>query len=272
MMATSIFDFDSYKKFLRAYFVDGRKQMPGQINLAELARKTGYQRSFFSRVINAELHLTPEGVYKIAQALGFAENEREYLFWLVEKERAGDTSYRVYAKARAADLKRDAEASTKAAAAPIQTEAAYFSSYLSSWMWVAIHLATAVPVLQTASAIADRYALPIPVVMHILRTLVELGLVRVEGTQYVFHKGSMHIAENSPWVQLHHSNWRQRALTDAQLVKPDAIHFTNILTLSESDRELAREEILKAIQRVMKIAQPSPAEDVVGFNLDFFRV
>lgn len=272
MVRISIFGFDNYKKYLRAYFADGRKQLPGQLNLAGLARKTGYQRSFFSRVINADLHLTPEGVYKVAAALGLSEEEREYFFWLVEKERAADPGYRAFARAKAIELKKKDEAKRKAAEAPVTTDETYFVNYLSSWIWVAVHLATAIPALQKPAAIAERFQLPEELVMQVLKALSGLNLVRAEGSKFVFHKGSVHISEHSPWVQLHHANWRQKALVDAQLKRRDSIHFTNVLTLSETDRELVREELLKAIDRVMKIAQPSPPEDIVTFNLDFFRV
>lgn len=265
-MTFTVFSYSDYKACLRQCLA-----RPDAINMAELARRTKYQRSFFSRVINGELHLTTEGVFKVANALGFAETEREYFHWLVEIERAADPAYRAHAKAQASRLRRDHEVKLKAAQTPLKSDEGYFSQYLSSWLWVAVHLATAVPDLQTPERIAARFGVPLEQIQRVLDGLEAMGLVMKKSGGYRFQTGSVHIAENSPWVLLHHNNWRQKAILDAQARTKESIHFTNILTVTAKDRDLIRAKLLETIESVMRIAKPSDPKEIVCLNLDYFR-
>jgi uncharacterized protein (TIGR02147 family) len=147
---SDLFAFTDYKALLRAAF-SSRK-----LSMAEAARRTGYQRSFLSRVLNAELHLTTEAAFKLADVLGLTYEQGQYLFWLVERARAGDPRYRAYANTRALEIKKQHEEKEKSQSAPVLESENYFLGYLSSWIPVAVHLATAIRGLNSASQIAQR--------------------------------------------------------------------------------------------------------------------
>ena len=216
--------------------------------------------------------MAPESAYKVAQVLRLDESERTYFTLLVELARAGDRDYLRYVKGRLDELKRNHEVAQKAPMTPTIGSEDYFVRYLSSWIWVAIHLATAIPQLRSAEKIADRLSLPLEQVKTILVELESLGLIRREQGGYQFVKGAVHISNNSPWVLFHHMNWRQKAIQDSQRNDANSLHFTNILTLDAFDRQKIRDIFLAAIEKSMSIAGPSPAEDLVCLTVDFFSL
>jgi hypothetical protein len=137
---------------------------------------------------------------------------------------------------------------------------------------VAVHLATAIRGLNSASQIAQRLGIALNLVESALAFLNAHGLIEKRGSEYHFKSGSMHISTDSGWVQFHHSNWRQKALADAQMKDPASIHFTNVLTVSAEDAALIREVINRGIEQVMKIARPSKPEAMTCLTVDYFQI
>ena len=272
----SIFSYNDYKVYLRDLLTkeasDKNESSHRVRSLADLARKTGYQRSFFSRVIHAELHLTSEAAFKVSNALKFSDHEYKYFSWLIEKARAGDKDYKKYAEAQAQKLKDENEHKQKSILNTVVSDTNYLNYYMSSWIWSAVHLATSVENLQTPEKISAYLKIPEQTVIEVLHFLQGHGLVRAYGNKFVFDKGTAFFREDSPWAYSHGSNWRQKALAETPLKKPRSQHFTNVMTISSEDFEKIREVILKSIEKINKISVPSEPEEVVCLNVDYFKL
>ena len=137
---------------------------------------------------------------------------------------------------------------------------------------MAVHLATAIRGINSASQIAQKLGLQLVQVESALNFLVSHGLVEKRASEFHFAKGSIHISEQSAWVQFHHNNWRQKALADAQLKNPSSLHFTNVLTITAEDSERIQELMNRSIEQTMKIARPSEPETMACLNVDFFNL
>ncbi len=83
---------------------------------------------------------------------------------------------------------------------------------------------------------------------------------------------STHVEASSPWVRVHHTNWRQRAVNSLDVSSKSDLHYTLPLTISVGDSELLREKILQFIEQSKGIVDPSPSEDMFCLNIDWFKV
>ncbi|MGE0614108.1 MAG: TIGR02147 family protein [Bacteriovoracia bacterium] len=264
----TVFDFDDYKDFLKATF--SGKGTWGLIS--KLAEAAGCQRSYLSRVIHEEVHLTPDHGYGLGKGLRLNADEFEYFLALLEKARAASKSYREHLEAKIRRLKREHEDLSKRVQRPAQTVLSpQLQSYYSSWHWSAIHIAVSVPTLQTVPAISRRLSLPEAAVESALRQLHSMGLVKNDGGRWSYLPTELHTPKNSPYVNMHHANWRQRATLDAQDPTRDSLHYTVVQSMDRNAYEKIRREFLATIEQASNIARPAPEEKLVCITCDIFE-
>src|SRR5262249_5652285 len=105
MSEKGVFEFSSYKSALH-YFLRGKNKRG---TLSRAAEALNCQRSYLSRVINSEIHLTPDQGFLFAKFRKFTADESEYFQTLVEYERASDRSYKEEIQSKLIRLKRKHE-------------------------------------------------------------------------------------------------------------------------------------------------------------------
>lgn len=264
----SIFSFNSYKSVM-AHMLSG-KERRGQLTRA--AEFLNCQRSYLSRVITENLHITPDHAYNLARFWKFSADERNFFQTLVEHDRAADIQYRQHLKSVLADLKRKHESIQERTQRTSLSVDALQASYFSTWIWSAIHFLTSIPEYQTPEALADRLGLKKDSVHHYLSLLETQGFVEHVKNRWIYKSGEFHAPKNSPMVILHHQNWRGRAIMDAQDFENSSVHFTGVLTLSKNDVERLKELLLNFVAEANQISGPSQPEEAVALTCDLFRI
>jgi uncharacterized protein (TIGR02147 family) len=239
--------------------------------LSRAADALGCQRSLLSRVMNSHVHITPDQAYSLTEFLRFSPMESEYFHTLVEFERASGSSYRGALEAKLARLRKaSSDLSDRIQRPPPKFHELDAATYFSGWTWSAIHFLTSSKRYQTIEAISARLTIPLKLVEQILRRLEEMGMVRQERSKWIYHSGEFHLPKDSPYVCMHHSNWRQRAALSAQAPNGDGIHFTNVQTISRKDLETLRNMVLKFIGECKAVVDPSEPEEAIALTVDLF--
>ena len=267
MSSPTVFEFRAYKvaldHFLRS---DGKRGL-----LTRAAKALHCQPSFLSRVIGSEIHLTPEQAFMICQFLNWSANESEYFQTLVAIERAADPGYKSALTAKLKQLRVDHESLQKRTQKEDFALVEQQSVYLSSWIWSAVHFLSSVPAYQTVEKMADRLGLSNETTRKTLTRLEQWGLVRKTGSRWEYAQGQFHVPKDSPYVVLHHQNWRTRAVLDAQEFQSESLHFTSVYTLTAADVARLRELMLKFISDCQAVAQPSSPEESVVLICDLYK-
>lgn len=268
MKNENVFAFSAYKKFIQSR-VESDPNRWGL--LTKLSEAAGCQRPYLSRVLSQEAHLTPAQIFGIARFWKLSEDETEFLLGLLEIERAGSSAYRDYWKKKNAELKRRQENLARV----VDRESAINDEknliYYSSWSWTAVHILTSVPEFRTEKAIAERLSLPAHQVRSILMTLESWGAVKKTGHRWEYGAREQHISKNSPLAVFHHTNWRQKAMVDAQQMNPESVHYSVVQSLSRDDFEHIKSLVLDLIKKSSSIAGPSAPERLMAFTCDFFE-
>ena len=81
----------------------------------------------------------------------------------------------------------------------------------------------------------------------------------------------MHLEANSPFVGRHHSSWRQKAIERHPVISEGEIAYSSPMSLSKSDAEMIRNLVVKWVEEVNKIRDPSPCEVVYFLNIDWIK-
>jgi len=269
MKPKSIFEFSSYKSVMRHTL----RQAGLRGTMSRAAEALNCQRSYLSRVIDSEIHLTPDQAFLLGKFLKWSTSERDYFTTMVEHERASDKSYREHVQIKLNEMRRAHESLTeRMKRPPPRTIERQEASYFSRWQMSAIHFLTASPNFQTPETLAERLGLARSSVLVFLEQLASWGMVQHEGSRWKYLSGTFHLPKESPLVIQHHHNWRDRAILDAQLASDESLHYTNIQTVSGADIRVLKELMLNFISSCKEVLDPSQEEDVVAITCDLFRV
>ena len=261
-----VFEFHAYRKFLQ-HLVQAQEKRG---ILSHWAAAMQCQLSYLSRVVKAEVHLTPDQAFRLANFWQMTEEEKEYFLLLVDEERAGDPQLikHLAAKRQKILTRRETIAERVNNRQPLATLDDI--TYHSSWEWTAIHFATSVPALQTVDALSKKFSLAPDRVREILETLSKQNYVRKDEKKWIYQSGAGHLPKSSPLLQFEHFHWRMKALADAQ--KNQSAHFTSLHTMSKKDFAHLRQLLTNYIETYTQVASPSEPEEVVVFCADLFYV
>ena len=100
--------------------------------------------------------------------------------------------------------------------------------------------------------------------------LVATGFCIRKNDQFLMGTQKTHVESDSPNMIHHHTNWRIQAMAECKNLAKNELMLTAPISLSASDFENLREQMLKFIEDFLKTVHDSTAEDIACFNLDFF--
>ena len=143
--------------------------------------------------------------------------------------------------------------------------------FYSSWIYVAVFVATAIDDGQTQDQIAKTFQLSRAKAEEILSFLVQTGICEKKAARFCMGKAVVYVPNDSPFVVKHHTNWRMRAIQKMDQRSDEEMFFSSPMSISKSDFPRIREIFAKAIQQTLQICQTSPAEEIVCLNIDFFK-
>lgn len=269
MRSQDLFSYQSYKNYLHDRLA---ASVPARGARARLAEAMGSQPAYVSSVLNGSAHFTAEQAEALNEYFGHSETEANFFLILLLWERAGTPALKGRLKAQI-DKAREEKFNLKARlpAAPDLSEAGQ-RVYYSEWYYAAIHTLVSIPAYARPESIAEALRLDRKIVGEVLKFLVEHGLVVFARGIYRIGTARVHLSGSSPYVSRHHANWRLKGLAAIAEKRPDSLHYSSVITLSESDAVLIHEKLVGHIKEIKEIVRASPEEKLMSFNLDFFRV
>lgn len=266
----SVYEFIDYKLFLKKCIAQS-EQRGFTTRLAEAA---GCQRSYFSTVLSGNIHLLPEHLFGICEFLKLSNDESEYLFLVLDYNRAGNISFRSHLlkKIREKQLAwKDLKNRLKKDSIPEAEDMSVRQFYYTSWVYSAIHIAVSIPMLGDIKQLSNYLGITEEMSFWHLEKLAQMGLVEKKGGRWGWKSGDLHLSKDSPWINNHHANWRMQAVSDLPQRRSESLHYSVIQSLSKEDLEALRFRIIEWIEEFKKIASPSRSEELICLNIDFFK-
>lgn len=268
-MEISVYQFQDYKKYLKA-LIKSQRENWGFIS--KLAEATGCQRSYLSRVINAEVHLTQDHAFHLSKFLGHTEAQSEYFSLMLESDRAATAEYRKKIQGKMKAIIQEQEDLQKLVNRPKVNLGEKEAVYYSQWIYSAIHILVSIPEYQTVQAITQKLQVESSLVDMALNQMKDMGLVKNDRGRWQYASSEIHVGRNSPLVVWHHNNWRGRSMLNAQKMNDQSLHFTVVQSVDKKALQQIRQLVLKTIEDFNRIAGPADCEELVNFNCDFWVV
>lgn len=265
----NIYNFENYKNILKHVMHENQ----GRGYQKKLSEAAGCKSSYLSKVINSYYNLTPEHALNLCHFWGFDDLEVEYFLTLVDMERAGSSKLESHLKIKLNQIKQKKDDLANTGKRELLESSEILSSYYSSWIYSAIHILLSVNVYRSPDSLSKKLNLPKKQVVNILNELKRFGFVNNKNNIWSYTKGSVHVHKDSPYVSLHHQNWRQRAvLSSSNKTQQNKLHFTSVMSLGLKDFENLKDDLNDFIKMKLKETETSPEEEVACLNLDFFMV
>jgi uncharacterized protein (TIGR02147 family) len=265
-----VFESKNYRELLRFQISRLPKQGHGQAK--SLARHLGISSTLVSQVLREQRHFTPDQAHLAAEFLGFSELESEYFLTLVQLERAANPGFRRRLENNLQSIRNQSRKLENRLSHQQALSAEQKAVFYSDWAYSAIRMLTSIPGKDSADSISRHLGLPLRLVNDTLHFLEAAGLVVREREKFRIGPLSTHLSADSPFVKNHHNNWRQKASDYMNYQYPLKLHYTSPMTLSEKDAETVRAILVQTIDQIGKVVDPSPAEQLMCLNVDWFRV
>ena len=264
-----IFSFNDYRAYLRAWLDEAREARTS--NLTRLSESLGVHTSFLAHVLSGTKNLSFEQATELSDSLKHTNLEREYFFAILQIERAGSVKLKKYWNEKKKIILSDRQKLSSRVGSHHELSAEDRAIFYSSWLYVAVFVATAIDDGQSLDQIASRFGLTRDKAQNVMTFLVQTGICELAGPLYKMGKSVVYLTNDSPLVVKHHTNWRMRAIQKMDTREDREIFFTSPMSMSKSDFLKIRDLLSKSIQSTLEICKDSAAEEVVCLNIDFFQ-
>jgi uncharacterized protein (TIGR02147 family) len=270
-MKNSVFEYDSFKRYLRDYI---RAQVGhGRGFKSKMAKALNCHMTYVSQVLNKDANFSLEQADELNSFLGHTKDESHYFLLLVQLERAGTTSLKNKFKEQIATIHEKRlvlkdRVDIKRVLSPLDQ-----TQYYSAWYYAAIHILVTIPEFQTKENMAKHLHLSLEKVSMILEFLVSIGLVAFENGRYKNGVNRIFLGSDSLMISKHHANWRMKAIESLDRDSANDIHFSTVVSFAHEDRNRIREFLVKSIEGAREIVRSSKHEQELScLNVDFFKI
>lgn len=241
------------------------------VHLSRLAESVAVHTSFLAHVLSGSKNLSLEQATDLSEVLKHISLEREYFFALLQTERAGSAKLKKYWTEKRTTILDERAKIRSRVGKHHELRSEDRAIFYSSWIYVAVFVATGINDGQTLSQIADRFGLEPQKAEEVLSFLVQSRICELIGSVYKMGKSVVYLTNDSPLIVKHHTNWRLRAIQKMDTRESIELYYTSPMSMSREDFARVRELLAKAIQTSLEICKSSPAEEVVCLNIDLFR-
>lgn len=263
------FQHHSFIAYLKNYIANLPKRGRGE--LRRIAEHLKVSSTLVSQVLAAEKSFTSEQAHSLLGYLGLSGIEADYVFFLIQKDRAGSKDLESFWEAKLQKIRTE----SKDLSQRLRTDrnlseeekAILYSSHLYLGIWLFTSIGDKGKSLQD---ICDFFLISRKKANEILDFLLKCQLCSEKGSRFSMHVQKIHLERNSPYLLKHHMNWRMQALQKAEELSDEELIFSSPVSLSKKDFVELREKMAVFIREFLDSVHASPAEDLACFNLDFF--
>lgn len=266
----SIYNYHDYRDYLNHY-IQARRILERGIQ-AKLAESIGCQAAYVSKVLAGDAHFNLEQAERTAVFCNHTRDEKHFFLLLTQQTRAGTPSLKKYFGDQIEELKNRNKSLKEHInldnVSDLETQLLYYGH----WSIAAIHVLLTIPKYRTRVSIAEKLNMSASDVNRTLDFLKSKHLVEEHGGTLGVGKVGLHLGADSPVIRQHHNNWRLKALDSIARGDINDLHYSSVVSISESDRERFRSDLIKWIVEFRNSVEASKEENLISIGIDFFAV
>lgn len=265
-----IFEFDSYKDYVRAHV----ESLPngGRGEWGRIAKAVGVNSTMVSQIFKGPKDLSIEQALDLCEHYAMPELETEFFISLVQRDRAGTVRLRKRLTEKLEDLKLQSLNVKDRLKIKTEMSEAEKAVFYSDYIYTAVLMLTSVKGTQDAQSISKHLNVPPQRTHKVLDFLVNHELCEHHDGQYKMLPHRSHVAANSMMVSSHHKNWRQKSIEKSEKLSKEELMYTAPISLSKADFLTIREKLVGVIKEATDLIEPSEPETAACLSLDLFYV
>lgn len=264
------FNLKEYRKIIKNRLLQYPKKGYGV--LKQIADHLRVNSTFISQVVNGAKDFNLEQASLLCEFFGFTDLETKYFLLLIQLERAGNETLKKFLRKEIEQVRKESEKlSTRLPAKEILSESDKGIFY-SQWYYSAIRQISHLPGSHTAESIATDLRLPRKMVSSAIDFLLRTGLCIEEKGKIKLGQRSTHLGPESPFVKMHHTHWRAKAMDLFEQEDSFRLHYSSPMTLLEKDVAKIRLMLVECIENIGKTVDSSEPEAFYCINMDWFKV
>ncbi len=268
----------TYKEVIRESIAQSRERGTPRTFQA-MADHCHIQKTYLSRVINHDAHLSDDQLYLALDYLDLSDEAREFTFLLSALEKTTIQNRREQfeeklKKIRSKKLKTEEHLNIKAESLQTENLTEYF---LEPYLQI-VHVGLATKRFSQAPLkLAEALGLSSQVLNHYLSSLEGLGLIKIHGprskpSKVEVLRPHLHLPRDSFLQNSYAARLRLKALERIEkLSEDDANQFSVIFSSNQKTREQIRASFMEWLKKTQATVQASRDEDVYQMNFDLFN-
>ena len=266
----SVFEFQDYRKYLRAFLESLPRKGYGGVN--RVAGHLGVNSSLVSQILGGHKDFSLEQAQELCSFIGLSGVEADYFLLLVQKERAGTKKLKSYFDEKIEEARRRSLKVSQRMPQDRKLTDQERAVFYSSWLYSATRLFSSLGQGASVDDVAARFDISRARAAEILEFLRDKGLCVVEKDKFRMGPQRTHLETGSPFLARHHANWRMKAVQRAEDVAEEEVMFTGPLSISKRDFAAVKEQILSLLKSASDRVTASDPEEIACLNVDLFWI
>lgn len=268
-----IFEFNSIQDVVMAY-IEEQKVLGSKVTYQELAISMRIQKSYLSKVMKKDAHLSKDQVYLLAMELSLSEEEREFLFLLADRDKVAIK--KLYQELNK-KIKTIQNINTKSEDYLDKDSNTLSTSDIQKYYLNAenqlIHLTLGIKTYQSnVELLKSIFNLSDEQLSKSLNLLNELGLIVIKDKKIELIKSNLHLTKDSPFFEA----WQTMLTLKSQehikkLSNDNKYNFIVTFSADEADHEKIRIEFMNYLKKVETIVKKSDPKDLYQMSYNLFK-
>lgn len=258
------------RKFLESLKADEKKGANQKV-----ARALGIFPSYLSLILSGERTLNLDQGILLSEYMKLKKEERRYLLRVIEIDRAQTAKLKEEINNELDEMiKKDHQIASKVDKNQLHLSLDEMLKFFSSWEFATLHLAPAIEDGKVnIPLLAKKYNLEHNRVREIVKFLLRTGLWVNVGKKIELGNKLIHLDNTSPLLNQNHNNWRLKAIErHPKMNRENELAYSLCIAISEKDVMKVKSILLKAVEDIRNISDPSESEIIYNLNMDWLKV
>lgn len=242
---------------------------------ALMAEAAGCQPAYLSQVLSGRALLTIEQASGLADFWQFNNYESDYFITLAQYARAGTLSLQSKLEKRLSEIKQSVQKKNKSEL-QLDTKRVTMENalqYYADWLPSAVHMLLSLERFnKNTVSLAGYLHVTEAEIYRAIEVLLQLGFIKKDNNGFSKTSKHLHISQQNLYSNLHHRNWRLKAIDKLQNPSAENLHFTSIYSLDSKTHQYILKKIRSLLTEVKREVSEAEETRASGLNIDFFEV
>lgn len=271
----NMFTENDYRTIIRRC-IEERKKTEPTYNFQELAKKMRIQKAYLSRVISGKAHFSSDQLFLACQFLNFNEEEKEYLFLLLEIAKSGleDRKKQLMKKIDSFQVKYLVTKKFLSEKTFSGSSLDFIDYYLNPLNQI-VHICLSINRFRAdLKQIAKELHVPLDKIIFSVHQLEKMGIIeKTKNDQYVNRIKNLHLPKDSKIYQSWLNQIRFFGLMQSHHISQDnKYNFTAIFSGNSILRKKIQIKLLEFIKEIEPTIKDSRPSGIYQLNLDVFSL